>query len=304
MASAPTPPPPTLQSVFAFLRTDEWKVLVDVFEYNINDRRNKNLQKATPFWTRQRKLDARETHEAWESILEQLQNIKQAMRDLPEWITMQNHHMIRTKCINITETIAVIVNYFGYMDATFTRYLHNKEYDTVKMKYFRQGPNGLWGGVHVKCGRLFGGVQSLHLLSFLHRIYEVFVVPPDPDPEAYPPRWVTWPNTAAIPANFTYRERPRPMLIQNPDGVPTVAIPVPIDDSLEEHSMRSDSSGDERDDDSDSDSVVRDSVRTFHIGPDRDDDINFERPIVDYNSDGSAAHLTTMLRDLQQLSVS
>jgi hypothetical protein len=79
---------------------------------------------------------------------------------------------------------------------------------------------------------------------------------------------------------------------------------MPIDDSLEEHSMRSDSSGDERDDDSDSDSVVRDSVRTFRIGPDSDDDIDFERPIVDYNSDRSAAHLTTMLRDLQQLSVS
>jgi hypothetical protein len=77
---------------------------------------------------------------------------------------------------------------------------------------------------------------------------------------------------------------------------------MPIDDSLEEHSMRSDSSGDERDDNSDS--VVRDSVRTFRIGPDSDDDIDFERPIVDYNSDGSAAHLTSMLRDLQQLSVS
>jgi hypothetical protein len=294
MASAPTPQPPTLQSVFAFLRTDEWKVLVDVFEYNMNDRRKKNLKKAAPFWTSQMKRDAQATHEAWESILEQLQNIKQAMRDLPEWITMQNHHMIRTKCINIRETIAEIVDYFGYMDASFTTYLHNKEYDTVKMKYSRQGPNGLWGGVHVKCGKLFGGVQSLHLLSFLHRIYEVFVVPPDPDPEAYPPRRVTWPNTASIPENFRYRVRESipARLVANPSGktpsgayeweINAVAIPMPIDNRLEEHSMQSDSSGDER----------------------SDDDIDFERPIVDYNSDGSAAHLTSMLRDLQQLSVS
>jgi hypothetical protein len=278
MASAPTPQPPTLQSVFAFLRTDEWKVLVDVFEYNMNDRRKKNLKKAAPFWTSQMKRDAHATHEAWESILEQLQNIKEAMRELPEYIGRQDHYYIRAKCNGITETIVLIVQDFKDMDATFTTYLHNKQYDTVKMKYFRQGPNGLWGGKNVKCGKLFGDVQSLHLLSFLHRIYEVFLIPDDPA-AYYPPRRLhIWPDTAAIPENFRYRVRERipARLVANPSGrtpsganeweINAVAIPMPIDDSLEEHSMRSDSSGDESDDDSDGDDrVVRDSVRTFSI---------------------------------------
>jgi hypothetical protein len=331
MDSTPTPQPQTLQSVYAFLRTDEWKVLVDVFEYNISDRRKKNLQKAAPFWTSLRKRNAPQTHEAWESILEQLQNIKQAMRDLPQWIDRQDHDMIRSECDSITETIAVMVNYFEYMDASFTKYLQNKQHDTVKMKYFRQGDNGLWGGKIVKCGRLFGGVQSLHWLSFLHRIYEVFKMPPNPDAH-YPPRWVYWPAAAEIPDNFRYKALNTGLLIVMPDGSHQLAGPVQTNDPLEEHSLASDSSADDEDRKYDSDErVVRDSMRTFRIGPDSDDDdvvagsrrdVPLNRYVVDpapesdADSDDSVdleapmfawkqnAHLTTMLHDLKQLSVS
>ena len=216
--------------------------------------------------------------------------------------------LIRTKCDSISETIVTIVYNFADLHEDFTRYLRDNKYDTVKMKYFRQGPNGLSGGVHVKCGKLFGGVQNLHLLSFLHRIYDVFLLGPDPDPEGYFNRWprrrCTWPDTAAIPANFRYREEPTPMIVTNPDGTPVMAMPVQRDDRLEEHSMQSDSSGDERDD-SDDDDVVRSSVRNIRIGPDSDDDIDYHRPMFGADdSDRSDARLTTLLHDLKQLSVS
>ena len=168
----------------------------------------------------------------------------------------------------------------------------------------------------MKCGKLFGGVQNLHLLSFLHRIYEVFLLGPDPDPEGYfnryPRRGCTWPDTAAIPANFRYRG-PEGLLIVNPDGSHMTATPsassLQGDYTLEEHGMRSDSSGDERgerdgSDDSDDD-VVSSSMRTIRIGPDSDDDIALHAPMYGaHGGDRSDARLTTMLHDLKQLSVS
>jgi len=236
--------------------------------------------------------------------MERLQRITEAMRELPEYIARQHHYYIRARCDCITETIVLIVQDFEAMNAKFTKYLHDNEYDTVKMKSFRQGPNGYSGGKCVKYGTLFGGVQSLHLLSFLHRIYEVFLLPPDPDPDAYPPRRLhTWPAIAAIPEKFRYRERPRAMLIQSPGEAPALAMPVQRDDRLEEHSMRSDSSGDERDD---SDDVVRDAMRTLRIGNDRDERdpvVAGSRRTVRINRYENA-QLTTMLRDLEQLSVS
>ena len=313
MEPLPAPEPPTLESVFAFLHTNEWKVLVKVFEYYIREANKTNIRRAAPFWTAQRKLDAEGTHYAWEQIIAKLDSIRQAMWDIEESIANQSrnlsrsHYLIRTKCDSISETIVTIVYDFAAMHEGFTRYLHDKKYDTVKMKYFRQGLNGLWGGVHVKCGKLFGGVQNLHLLSFLHRIYEVFLLPPDPDPEGYHnsyPHRCTWPDIAALPDNFKHRERPGARLIENPDGSHTVAMPVQRDDRLEEHSMRSDSSGDERDD-SDDDDVVRSSVRNIRIGPDSDDDIDYHRPMFGADdSDRSDARLTTLLHDLKQLSVS
>jgi hypothetical protein len=263
-------------------------VLVKVFEYYVRDANEKNIRKAAPFWTDQRILHAQGTHYAWEQVIAELDSIKQAMWDLPEFIASQNHYSIRSKCNCISETIVMIVNNFTAMHEGFTRYLHDKKYDTVKMKYFRQGSNGLWGGVHVKCGKLFGGIQELPLLSFLHRIHDVFLLPRDPKPypdgyhNSYPHR-CTWPDIAAIPDNFRYRERPRAMLITNPDGVPVVGMPVPRDDRLEEHSMRSDSSGDERED---SDDELRGSIRTWNFGHDENE-----------------AQLQSMLRDLKQLSV-
>jgi hypothetical protein len=313
MDSTPTPQPPTLESVYAFLRTDEWNLLVNVLEYNIRDGRKKNLKKAIKFWNMcPEHVAIRLVHTKmnWEAIMDRLKNITEAMRELPEYIDSQRHYYIRSKCNSITETIVRIVQDFEAMDANFTKYLRDNEYDTVKMKYFRQGPNGYSRGKCVKYGTLFGGVQSLHLLSFLHRIYEVFLLPPDPDPDAYPPlRLHTWPAIAAIPEKFKYteRERPRALLIQGPDGEHTVAMPVQRDDRLEEHSMRSDSSGDEHDDSDHSDDVVRDAVRTWRIGNDSDD----ERDPIDRATDGRVvrlnspenAQLTTMLRDLEQLSV-
>ncbi len=128
------------------------------------------------------------------------------MEPLAEYIASQDHHYLRIKCEHIRETIILIVNHFTEMKAEFTNYLQDKEYITVKMKYFRQGPNGQWRGV--KCGKLFGGVQSLHLLSFFRRIYELFVVPVDRDPGAHHiRRRYTWPEIAAIPENFKYRAR-------------------------------------------------------------------------------------------------
>jgi hypothetical protein len=286
MESEPTPAHQTLEIVFPFLRNNEWEVLVKVLKYYVRGANTKNIRNAAPFWTDQWILREQNTHYAWEQIIAKLDTIKEAMSELPGYITSQNHYLIRSKCDCISETIVTIVYDFTEMHEGFIRYLHDKGYMTVKMKYFRQGPNGLWGGVHVKCGKLFGGVQDLHLLSFLHRIYEVFLLPPDPDPDAYPRRRCTWPDTATIPANFRYRERPSAMLIQNPDGTPSVAMPVPRDDRLDEHSMRSDSSGDERED---SDDELRGSVRTWHFGHDSPDD--------------SEAQLQSMLRDLKQLSV-
>jgi hypothetical protein len=60
-------------------------------------------------------------------------------------------------------------------------------------------------------------------------------------------------------------------------------MPVPRDDRLEEHSMRSDSSGDERED---SDDELRGSMSTWNFG-----------------HDDNEAQLQSMLRDLKQLSV-
>jgi len=54
MESEPVSETQTLENTYAFLRTDEWKVLVDILEYNIRDERKKNLQKAAPFWTAHR----------------------------------------------------------------------------------------------------------------------------------------------------------------------------------------------------------------------------------------------------------
>jgi hypothetical protein len=313
MEPQPTPEPPTLESVFEFLHTNEWKVLVKVFEYYVRDANKTNIRKAAPYWTTQRKRDAEGTHYAWEQVIAKLDSIRQAMSDLPEHIASQSHYSIRTKCDSISETIVTIVYDFAAMHADFTRYLYDKNYDTVKMKYFRQGPNGLWGGVHVKCGKLFGGVQNLRLLSFLHRIYDVFLLGPDPDPDGYfnryPRRRCTWPDYAAIPANFRYRG-PEGLLIVNPDGSHMTATPsapsLQGDYTLEEHGMQSDSSGDERDerDDSDDD-VVSSSMRTIRIGPDSDEDVDLEAPMFGgRGSDSQGAHLTTMLHALKQLSVS
>ena len=309
-APDPAPQPPTLESAYAFLRTDEWNVLVKVFQYYCRDANKTNIRKAAPYWTAQRKLDAEGTHYAWEQVIAKLDSIRQAMSDLPEHIASKNHYSIRTKCDSISETIVTIVYDFAAMHADFTSYLRDNKYDTVKMKYFRQGPNGLWGGVHVKCGKLFGGVQNLHLLSFLHRIYEVFLLGKDPDPDGYfnryPRRRCTWPDYAAIPANFRYREEPTPTIVTNPDGTRVVAMPVQRDDRLEEHSMRSDSSGDERDERDDSDDeVVRGSMSTWHFGHDSDgeDDrvVAGSRRVRHIDPDERNAKMQSMLRDLQQL---
>jgi hypothetical protein len=302
MDSAPTPQPPTLESVFAFLRTDEWKVLVKVFEYHVRGANKKNIRAAAPFWTDQRILLAGNTHAAWETIIAAFDSIRQCMWDLQEYIASRNHYYIRSKCDHISQNIVMIVNDYAAMHEGFTTYLQHKKYDTVKMKYFKQGPNGLWGGVHVKCGKLFGDAQELPLLSFLHRIHDVFVLPPDPDAEGYHnnyPHRCTWPDTAAIPDNFRYRQRVIPIQIDNPDGTPVVAVPVPIDDGLVEHGMRSDSSGDERDDE------MRTAWRHMRIGNDSDEEIEFHQSMFgESDSDSSHAQLTTMLHDLNQLSVS
>ena len=300
----------SLESVFPFLCNDEWKVLVKVFEYYIREANKTNIRKAARFWTEQRKLQHEGAHYAWEEIIAKLDGIRQAMRDIQEYTGRHRSHrlspsIIRTKCDAISETIVTIVYSFTEMHEGFVRYLHDNGYMTVKMKYFRQGPNGLWGGVHVKCGKLFGGAQDIHLLSFLHRIYEVFLLPPDPDPEGYfnryPRRRCTWPEIATIPENFRYRERPNAMLIQNPDGTPSVAMPVQRDDRLEEHSMRSDSSGDERDDDDDD---VTSYMSTWRFGHDSDDEYD---PVVAGSRRvrrlGPNAQLTTKLLRLKQLSL-
>jgi hypothetical protein len=288
----PATQPPTLESVFAFLRTDEWKVLVDVLEYNIRDGRKKNLQKAAPFWTMcppRQAILLEHTKMEWQSTIQRLQNITELMRELPEYIASQDHYYIRAKCDGITETIVLIVNDYTSMHAKFTKYLHDNEYDTVKMKFFRQGPNGWSGGKFVKYGQLFGGVQSLSLWSFLHRIYEVFLLPWDEAIDQYPPRRLhTWPDAAAIPENFRYRVRERipARHVETPIGdnqweLNAVAIPLQRDDRLEEHGMRSDSSGEERHDNIDSDGVVRDvrdSVCTWHFGNDSDHELD---PVVE-----------------------
>ena len=375
METQATPP---LESEFAFLQTNEWKVLVTVFEYYTREANKTNIRKAAPFWTEQRKLEYADTHYAWEEIIAKLDGIRNAMWEIQGYIAKPTRHspsLMRTNCDAISETIVTIVHSFAFLHADFTRYLHDNKYDTVKMKYFKQGSNGLWGGVHVKCGKLFGGVQDLPLLRFLHRIYEVFLLPKDPDPEGYFNRWprrlCTWPEIATIPhyfrykepapiqENVTYREEPRPMPIVNPDGTHVWAKPVPRDGPLEEHGMRSDSSGDERDERDDSAGVVRDvrdSVRTWNFGHDSDDELDpvvedahrvirlnrpIPRPEPDSDDDGvvagshravhttpgsddddvaypdlnagfwddehsvrSNAHLTTMLHDLNQLSLS
>ena len=92
------------------------------------------------------------------------------------------------------------------------------------------------------------------------------------------------------------------MLIQNPDGTPSVAMPVQRDDSLEEHGMRSDSSGDERDDEDD---VVTSSMSTWRIGHDSDDErdpvvAGSHRRRLDPDRD---SQLTTKLLRLKQLSL-
>ena len=301
----------SLESVFPFLHTNEWKVLVEIFEYYVRDANKTNIRKAARFWTEQRRLQHEGAHYAWEEIITKLDGIRQAMWDIQGYIANPTSRhipsLMRTKCDAISETIVTIVHDYTYMHEGFTRYLHDQGYMTVKMKYFRQGPNGLWGGVHVKCGKLFGGVQDLHLLSFLHRIYEVFLLPPDPDPEGYFNRYprlrCTWPEIATIPENFRYRERPNAMLIQNPDGTPSVAMPVQRDDRLEEHSMQSDSSGDERDDDDD---VVTSSMSTWHIGHDSDDEydpvVAGSRRVIRLDPDRDS-QLTTKLLRLKQLSL-
>ncbi len=217
------------------------------------------------------------------------------MRELPEYIASQREHIdserydhIRAKCDGITETIVLIVQDFKNMDAKFTKYLRDKQYDTVKMKSFRQGPNGYSGGKFVKYGTLFGGVQSLSLWSFLHRIYDVFLVPWDEAITHYPPRRLyEWPDAAAIPENFRYRVRERlpTRQVENPSGenqwkVTQVAVPLRRDDLLEEHGQRSDSSGEERHDHRDV-RDVRDSVRTWHFGNDRQDSDDELDPVVE-----------------------
>jgi hypothetical protein len=244
MESEPTPAHQTLESVFAFLRTDEWKVLVQVFEHYVRDANKKNIRAAVPFWTHQRKRDAPETHSAWKDIIAKLDSIKEAMRDLPDFITRKDHYYIRRRCDRICQNIVMIVNDYAAMYEGFTRYLQDKKYDTVK----------------------------LHLLSFLHKIHDVFLLPrePKPPPDGYhnrAPYLCTWPDISAIPHNFKYRERPGALLIQGPDGGHSVAMPVQRDDRLEEHSMRSDSSGDEGDD---SDDDMHASMRTWNFGHDSD----------------------------------
>ncbi len=101
MDSTTTPQPPTLESVYAFLRTDEWKLLVNVLEYNIRDGRKKNLKKAIKFWNMcppRQTILLEHTKMNWESTIEQLQNITEAMRELPEYIASQLHYYIRAKC--------------------------------------------------------------------------------------------------------------------------------------------------------------------------------------------------------------
>jgi hypothetical protein len=79
-------------------------------------------------------------------------------------------------------------------------------------------------------------------------------------------------------------------------------MPVQRDDRLEEHSMRSDSSGDERDD---SDDDVRGSMRAWRIGNDSDDEgdsvVAGSRRTVRINRPENA-QLTIMLRNLKLLS--
>ncbi len=129
------------------------------------------------------------------------------------------------------------------------------------------------------------------------------LLPWDEALEPYPPRRLhIWPDISAIPDNFKYRERPRALLIQGPEGGHSLAMPVQRDDRLEEHSMRSDSSGDERDD---SDDDMHASMRTWNFGHDsadeRDDVVRDSHRIRRIGLD-SNVNLTTMLRNLKQLS--
>jgi hypothetical protein len=355
---------PALESVYAFLRTDEWKILINVFQHYYRTNNKRNIRTAAPFWTRKRKAEASQTHMAWEYIIAELDGIRQAMWDLPGLINRPSnhtHYMIRLECHRICQNIVRIVNNYATMALTeaFTTYMRQQQYDIVKMKYFRAHPTQIWRGWYVKCGKLFGGVQDIPLLSFLHRVHDVFLIPEDPEvyEDRYPHR-CTWPDTAAVPDKFIYWVRthiPARQII-NPDGISVAAIPVPRDDICPEKPVEEDSSAsdDDRKADSDSgDSVVRGSMRTVRIGHDSDDDdgvvagsrrdVSLNRPSVHpepesdhddggvagsrhdvYESDGddvrypdlnagfwgghdsdtSEARLTTMLHDLNQLSLS
>ncbi len=273
-------------------------MLIKVFEHHLRSKRN--VKTAVDFWTRQRKADKDNwdrTFGAWEDIISALDAIRQAMSDLPDVIdrpSAYKDYMIRMNCNRICQNIVRIVNNYTAMKEEFTTYMTNNQYDTVKMKFFKAHATQPWGGFYVKCGRLFGGAENLPLLSFLHRVHDVFLIPQDP--EVYEDRWphrCTWPDTAAVPTTFIYKElntetstqRPKTMkgvIVTMPDGSRQVGhviagegpiVTIKIDAPLPQTRIEDDSSADEADREySRDEQFVRDSMRTVRIGPDRDDD--------------------------------
>lgn len=141
----------------------------------------------------------------------------------------------------------------------------------VDMKFFRQGPNGLWGGAIWKCDRLFN-VFHIHLFCLLKMIFEHFHYH---NQEKYPIiiNWQDFPQSETPGCRYQVPFT----AVQLPNGDPAVAV------ALNEEAFLEKETSSDNDSDSD-DSIIG---RVVSIGYD------------------SNAQLTTqsMLRNLKQLSI-
>jgi hypothetical protein len=136
-----------------FLRTNEWKYLVEVFRYHFRDG-NANIKK----W----KIDK---DNRWDDTIETLTSVKYVMQGLEDAVKVHNGAGIRAFEASLVQLLQDALEHF-HTRTRSANDLCRANYDIVKMEFVRDG-------ALVECHRLFSGVRYVRLCVFLRRIYEV-----------------------------------------------------------------------------------------------------------------------------------
>jgi hypothetical protein len=186
-----------------FLRTNEWKYLVEVFRYHFRDG-NANIK------TWQAEKDNR-----WDDTIETLTSVEFAMLGLENAVKVHNGAGIRAFEVSLVQLVQDALEHF-HTRIRSGNDLCRARYDSVKMEFVRDG-------ALVECHRLFGGVKYVRLCVLLRRMYEVL------QGDKHLSVSESWPEFTKWPGSLGYQVAAQPVLmfpVLQPDGSIAAAVPL------------------------------------------------------------------------------